>query len=150
MSHLVRHEKPEDSLNKLEEVSYLLKHEELADKFLKTKETRDYSKPGDESVKQATNETILKAKGLFKFVEKKPAGEDGAEAVDEPVPAINFLPDLRGDCKIFEWAGVSFGEYDVMLLQKSLQAHIVASGASSMRFWGKIRGSKADYYVAEG
>lgn len=92
----------------------------------------------------------MKAKGLFKFVEKKPAGEDGAEAVDEPVPAINFLPDLRGDCKIFEWAGVSFGEYDVMLLQKSLQAHIVASGASSMRFWGKIRGSKADYYVAEG
>lgn len=150
MSHLVRHERPEDSLNKLEEVSYLLKHEQLAASFLKTKDIRDYSKPGCADVKEATNATIEKGKSLFKFVEKKAPGEDGAEAVDEPVPAINHMPDLRADSKIFEWAGVSFGEYEVMLLQKSLQAHIVASGATSMKLWGKIRGTKSDYFVAEG
>lgn len=37
-----------------------------------------------------------------------------------------------------------------MLLQKSLVKLLASSGASSMRLWGKIKGTKADYYVAEG
>ena len=37
-----------------------------------------------------------------------------------------------------------------MLLQKSLVKLLASSGASSMRLWGKIKGTKCDYYVAEG
>jgi len=37
-----------------------------------------------------------------------------------------------------------------MLLQKNLKKHIAATGASSMRLWGKIRGSGCDYFIAEG
>lgn len=37
-----------------------------------------------------------------------------------------------------------------MLLQKSLVKLLASSGASGMRLWGKIKGTKCDYYVAEG
>jgi len=36
-----------------------------------------------------------------------------------------------------------------MLLQKSLRNLIAKSGASAVRFWGKIKGTKADYFVVE-
>jgi radial spoke head protein 4/6 len=36
-----------------------------------------------------------------------------------------------------------------MLLQKSINALIAKSGASSMRFWGKIKGTQMDYFVVE-
>jgi radial spoke head protein 4A len=60
-----------------------------------------------------------------------------------------FIPDLKSDMKVYEWAGISFGEYDVMLLQKNLQKHAAASGASQMRLWGKINGTVKDYFIAE-
>jgi hypothetical protein len=37
-----------------------------------------------------------------------------------------------------------------MLLQKSLQNLARTSGATKLRFWGKINGTERDYYVAEG
>lgn len=37
-----------------------------------------------------------------------------------------------------------------MLLQKSLQNLAKTSGATSLRFWGKITGTERDYYIAEG
>ena len=51
---------------------------------------------------------------------------------------------------MFEWAGVSFGEEETFKLQKSLKKLAVMSGASALRFWGKIYGSEKDYYVVEG
>lgn len=30
-----------------------------------------------------------------------------------------------------------------------MKALCVKTGASNLRFWGKIRGTKADYYIAE-
>jgi hypothetical protein len=57
---------------------------------------------------------------------------------------------LRSDARAYQWAGISFGEYDTMLLQKNLQKHVAASGASQMRLWGKIIGTEKDYYIAEG
>ena len=37
-----------------------------------------------------------------------------------------------------------------MLLQKSLQNLAKTSGATKLRFWGKINGTERDYYIAEG
>lgn len=37
-----------------------------------------------------------------------------------------------------------------MLLQKSLKKLIASSGATSLRFWGKIKGTEKDYFIAEG
>ena len=144
MSHLVRHTHPDESLNKLEEVSYLMKNPEKAAEFLQTTQCREYSKPGS----SGTEAEIVLAKSYFTFAEKK-VDEEGNEVPTENT-AINFLSDLRSDAKIFEWAGVSFGEYDIMLLQKSMQKLVATCGASSLRLWGKIRGTQKDYFIAEG
>lgn len=51
---------------------------------------------------------------------------------------------------MFEWAGISFGEEETYKLQKSLKKLAVMSGATALRFWGKVYGSQKDYYVVEG
>ena len=63
---------------------------------------------------------------------------------------IANLPDVQADAKIWALAGVGFGEYETMLLQKSLKDLNVKSGATQARLWGKIRGTEKDYFVAEG
>jgi len=106
----------------------LLKNPEKAAEFLRERLPKDYARPSDDDLKASTNPEIEKARTYFKFVEKK-LGEEGEEIV-EPIAPIGFLNDLRCDSKIFEWAGVSFGEYETMLLQKNLQKHIAACGAT--------------------
>lgn len=66
MQHLVLHNHPSQSLNKLEEVSYLLKNPELQEEFLVTRVHKDYAKPSDEDLKNSTSEIISKGKEFFK------------------------------------------------------------------------------------
>ena len=80
----------------------------------------------------------------------KVKNEDGEEVAEEGGAPIGNLPDLQSDSKVWRWAGVGFGETDVMLLQKSLKKLIQSVGSAQMRLWGKIKGTEADYYVAEG
>jgi len=60
------------------------------------------------------------------------------------------MADIIAESKVWEWAGVSFGEYELMLLHKSIKMHTLAAKADQVRLWGKIRGSERDYYVLEG
>lgn len=60
------------------------------------------------------------------------------------------IPDIIDEARIFEWAGVSFGEDEVYKLSKSLRKLAILSGASKLRFWGKIYGRVKDYWVVEG
>lgn len=62
-----------------------------------------------------------------------------------------FIPDLISDNKsVYQWAGLNLGDYNCMLLQKSLQKLATTSGATKLRFWGKIHGTEKDYLIAEG
>lgn len=47
-------------------------------------------------------------------------------------------------------AGIDFGEYSTLLLQKSLKKLAISSQATFLRFWGKILGTQKDYYIVEG
>ena len=85
---------------------------------------------------------------ILQVVEKK-LDEEGKE-IDEPIPPIGNMADIIAESKIWEWAGVNFGEYELMLLHKSIQKHIVTAKCDTVRLWGKIRGSEKDYYVLEG
>jgi radial spoke head protein 4A len=51
---------------------------------------------------------------------------------------------------MLEWAGINFGDDNVFLLQKSLKRLAVLSGATSLRFFGKIFGTQKDYWVVQG
>jgi len=56
---------------------------------------------------------------------------------------------LRQDSRVFQWAGVGFGEQETYRLQKSLKKLAADTQASQIRFFGKIQGTVSDYYIAE-
>lgn len=51
---------------------------------------------------------------------------------------------------MLEWAGVVFGEEFTYKLSKSIKKLAVMSGAKTLRFVGKIFGTKKDYWVVCG
>ena len=51
---------------------------------------------------------------------------------------------------VWNIAGIDFGEYNTLILQKSLKKLTVSSQASFLKFWGKILGTERDYYIVEG
>lgn len=51
---------------------------------------------------------------------------------------------------MLEWAGINFGQDNIYILQKSLKRLAVMSGATSLKFFGKIFGSQKDYWIAQG
>jgi len=54
------------------------------------------------------------------------------------------------DTRVYQWAGIGFGDNETLLLQKSLTKLSATSGAGNVRLWGKIHGTQRDYYIAEG
>jgi len=60
------------------------------------------------------------------------------------------MPNMMEQSKMFEWAGINFGEETIYLIQKSLKRLAQTSSASPLRFFGKIFGTKKDYWVAQG
>ena len=88
---------------------------------------------------------------MEKFKKTITVNEEGEEVEEGAGGApIGNIHDLLADSKIWQFAGVGFGEYDTMLLQKSMKKLIQTSGSAHLRFWGKIKGTEKDYYVAEG
>jgi radial spoke head protein 4/6 len=61
-----------------------------------------------------------------------------------------YVPDLLNDVKVFQYAGVGFGDNETIMLMKSLKNLSLSTGAANVRLWGKIHGTEKDYYIAEG
>lgn len=74
--------------------------------------------------------------------------EDGGD-VPEAAP-VGYVADLLANSKVWQWAGIGFGEQETYRLQKSLKTLAGKVGASSLTFFGKITGTEKDYYIAEG
>lgn len=51
---------------------------------------------------------------------------------------------------MLEWAGLNFGPEYAFMLQKSLKRLALMSGASRIRFYGRIFGRDKDYIIAQG
>merc|ERR1712196_673265 len=71
----------------------------------------------------------------------------GGEAI-----TVCAVPNFVEDAEALQWAGVGFGElesYRIMCSLRNLAATEKDNGVITLRFWGKILGSGADYYVAE-
>jgi hypothetical protein len=60
------------------------------------------------------------------------------------------VPDLLADSRVYQWAGIGFGDSETLLLAKSLKQLSQSSSATHVRLWGKIHGLGRDYYIAEG
>ena len=60
------------------------------------------------------------------------------------------MPDILSDSRVYQWAGIGFGDNETLLLAKSLKQLSASSAATNVRLWGKIQGTMRDYYIAEG
>ena len=91
MNMLVVHY-PNDALNKLEEVSYLIKcgDDERLQEFLRVNAKKNYAVPSSQSTAKATNQFIDHARRLLGSAK----GEDDEE---NESPAIGFVPDIVAD-----------------------------------------------------
>jgi radial spoke head protein 4A len=90
-----------------------------------------------------------------------PRGEDEEPPEDEGEDVAT--QDLLTDAEYLEWAGVSIGKEETFRMHLSLKKLASLANAApaevgadifrpvyALRFWGKIAGIKADYYIAEG
>merc|ERR1719399_1365800 len=76
-----------------------------------------------------------------------------SEGEDGTAKTVCAIPDFMEESAMLEWAGVGFGElesYQIMCSLRKLAADSSEDGIKQLRFWGKILGISADYYVAEG
>lgn len=76
---------------------------------------------------------------------KAPAGDEEGSGGGEPVQ------DFTDESNYLTWAGVSFGATESFRIHLALK-HLSAKfqGVKNLRFFGKLLGTKADYFVAEG
>ena len=61
-----------------------------------------------------------------------------------------IIPNIVEEQRMFEWAGIVFGEDTSVKLSKAIKRLAILSGASQLRFWGKIYGTQKDYWIVEG
>ena len=98
------------------------------------------------SQKQAY-EFIEKAKCLL---QEKPEGVKSSDKSLLTNDKKFCIPNISEQGQMLEWAGVSFGDDNCYLMQKSLKRLACMSGASSLKFFGKIFGTQKDYWIAQG
>merc|ERR1719182_1226850 len=77
-------------------------------------------------------------------VRKTPADAEGAEL------PLKGVPDIRAELELTKWAGFGFSITEVQALSNSFRHLASKESIEKVRFWGKILGTGADYYVAEG
>jgi len=96
--------------------------------------------------------------GEFRYVKETTSELDDArvkielfqnDSEDNHNDDSNEMPDLMSLYNLFEWAGLSLGKEETFLINASMQKLMLEKGLKSMRFWGKIYGTKKNYYVVE-
>lgn len=97
---------PGQALNKFEEASYLIKHKMDVNQFLKIKDDRDYH----QLVKDLDSYT-----GQMQKVFQGPQPEEGSDEPPEVAP-VGFVADLMASSKVWQWAGIGFGEQETYRL----------------------------------
>ena len=98
---------PDQALEKLEEVSYLLKHNDVhkLEDFLKVSDFRNYK-----DVCGEMNGYIEKMKTQFGAKKAAAEGEEAEEEAPEEVAAVGLVPDLLADSLVYQWSGIGFGQ----------------------------------------
>ena len=139
-----------DGMDKFEQVSNTVKKTNLLIKDPKF----DYEINGGSKMDKAamTNregiELVQKAKLLIKEKYDAEVSFEDRKLIAKSDKYI--LPNIIDEMKMLEWAGVNFGEDTVYILHKSLKRLAVLSGATSVKFFGKIFGTGRDYWIAQG
>jgi hypothetical protein len=90
------------------------------------------------------NKNIKQKKELLDPLVKIEEGSD-----PQPVGEIKNVPEYHNLFQFIEWTGYSLGEKESYLLTNSLRNLCFKQNLGWVRFWGKIYGTKRDYFIAE-
>jgi len=95
---------PDQALEKLEEVSYLLKHNDTLriEDFLKVSDMRNY--------KDVCEQMTAYIAGMKEYFGQKKPTEDGEEEEPEAAAPVGFVPDLLDEAQVWQWAGIGFSQ----------------------------------------
>lgn len=139
---------PYDGFDRFEEISTLVKE---------TKTKRADSKK-DSDLNGKTAPPSITTKEALAYIEKAKTllnemPDSSIKSDDKKLFTTNtkfVIPNLSEQAKMLEWAGINFGDDTVHLMQKSLKRLASMSGASSLKFFGKIYGTQKDYWIVQG
>ena len=126
-------EKPDYALDNIERISALVKHERMDVETLSEGQNVDPSADEKANIVNAIN----KISALF------------PSANEEETPEIGHIPDILNDSNMFEWAGIGLGAEETFQLTLAFQKLAGAHPISSLRFFGRVYGTKSNYYIAE-
>uniref|UniRef100_A0A0G4FW21 Uncharacterized protein n=1 Tax=Chromera velia CCMP2878 TaxID=1169474 RepID=A0A0G4FW21_9ALVE len=130
-------EKPEDAYETFESMSRYLKEGGFK---LQTAPHPSSTLPSDPAFKELQKQWIETTISLTN--NPKEEGDDSALAE---------MPDWLAQANMFAWAGVGFSRQETYEIHCSLRRFAATTeGLQSVRFWGKLLGTEADYLVAEG
>lgn len=85
---------------------------------------------------------------LYRFCRALGRSRMGRQAGDEDAGAA--VQDLVHEMDVLEWAGVGIGREECFRLFLSMKKLAASAEVSHLRFWGKLLGRNADYFVVEG
>lgn len=129
-------ESPDDPVDVFEELSAAVK----ADRFVPSDAEGKLADQG-----AASSSTVVASREFAEGVSRL------IGSADEPLTASDGVAqDVLDESAVWAWAGVSFTKDEVYALFLSMTRHSSETGAQGLRFWGKVLGIKADYYVLEG
>lgn len=134
-----------DAYEKFEEISQLIKKT-----YLKIQDPkRDVNAELNPEAKEHQHHLeVIEQCRLLLAQELAIKKEDQDKYVDkQPSTKIN---DVINEMAMFEQAGISFGEEEHFRLFHSISRLAKISGATELRFWGKIDCSQHDYFIIEG
>lgn len=115
---------------------------EVLSRLVKDPEALAHAKPATVEEVEAFKVQAKKSREL----DKVPVDEGSGE----PVEACE-LPNVIEEAEMFAWTGVGLGQQESYKVMCSLRNHAikVKETCSAIRFWGKILGTGADYWIAE-
>lgn len=131
MSRIVQHvleQRPQNAVDSFEAMSFELK--------------RNRAKLNLDSFPKDVNQSYLgleKVQNQLKFLAPEPSDVELGE-----------IPDMIDLARLWEWAGVSFGNEATFLLFLSIKKLVEERQLKSARLWGKINGLKSNYIIVEG
>lgn len=131
-------EQPDDSLELFEHLSFVIKGARPA-----------AAATGNSDAEAARAAAAEWSANCLKLItgEKDPETE---EFIPPPDDADEKLEDIVHVAEDFEWAGVAIGEEEAIRLKQSMVQTLGNNESiEQLRFWGKILGKNADYYVLE-
>ena len=85
------------------------------------------------------NKAVKKSKAKYSIELAKKIAVEDKQFVEKDKSYV--MPNLMEQAKMFDWAGINFGDDTVYLIQKSLKKLALTSSASPIRFFGKIYGT---------